>query len=64
MTVTTKKTKTCIYCGGKSRKAVCGKCKCVKYFVKNGGNTRISRQEVAFNHMSNKPGIMKQIFGL
>jgi len=64
MCETNKKTKTCIHCGSKSRQTVCGKCKCVQKFVKNGANTRNSRLEVAFNHMANKPGILKQIFGL
>ena len=41
MCETNKKTKVCIHCGGKSRSKVCGKCKCVKFFVKNGGSYSI-----------------------
>ena len=60
------KIKKCIYCGIKIKntQTVCGKCKCVIKSIKNGGNTRISRQKVAEKHLSKKPGLLKQIFAI
>jgi len=60
------KTKKCIYCGAliKDTQIICGKCKCVIKSTKNGGNARISRQEVATKHIAKKPGILKIIFGI
>ena len=58
------KTKKCVFCGDPSNKCECGKCGCVKKFIKNGGNTRVSRQDVAIKHLENKPGLLKLIYGL
>ena len=48
----------------KEGRTVCFKCRCVQKFVKNGGNTSLTRQGIAIDHLMNKGNLIDKVTGL
>ena len=59
-----KKLGKCQVCGKQLRKkgrTVCFKCRCVQKFIKNGGNTSLTRQGIAIDHLMDKGNLIDKI---